>query len=240
MQPAVFVVIAGAGVALLHTILPDHWMPIAVVARAERWPFARTIKVASWTAVGHVVGSLVLSIGLILLGLGVRPVLHVEGSLVGVILVVTGIGYGLWNWRAQHAARKTAGSHREQVASLGQGEHGHAEGTTHHHDHEHAHAHTHEHTPHPLKASLLIPLGVAASPDPTILPVVLAAAALSVTVAIEALAAYVLVTLGSMVILTVAATVGGYQVKWTWLDEHAGTVTALVLVGLGVASWLAL
>lgn len=54
----IVLLLAGASVAIFHAILPDHWMPIAVVARAQRWSMGRTTRVALWTGVGHVLGSI--------------------------------------------------------------------------------------------------------------------------------------------------------------------------------------
>lgn len=84
-----------------------------------------------------------------------------------------------------------------------------------------------------------IPAGIAASPDPAILPVFLAAIAVNVRTAIEVLVVYSLVTIVAIVVLSLAAVWGGYQVKWVWLEHHANHVTAAVLVALGIAAWMA-
>ena len=51
---------AAATVALLHSILPDHWVPLAVVARAQRWSLLRVARVSALASLGHVIASLVL------------------------------------------------------------------------------------------------------------------------------------------------------------------------------------
>lgn len=62
--------VAAFSVAALHAILPDHWMPIAVLARAERWSPERTFKVALLTGVGHIAGT--LGLGAIPMALSMR------------------------------------------------------------------------------------------------------------------------------------------------------------------------
>ncbi|QSO54320.1 hypothetical protein JZ785_27440 (plasmid) [Alicyclobacillus curvatus] len=52
--------LAAAGVAILHSILPDHWVPLAVVAGTNRWGMSRVAKIPFLASIGHVVGSLVL------------------------------------------------------------------------------------------------------------------------------------------------------------------------------------
>jgi hypothetical protein len=82
-------------------------------------------------------------------------------------------------------------------------------------------------------AAIMVPFGAAASPDLTILPVFLAAAAAGVGAAIGSLVAFALVTIGTFVLLTVAATAGGYQLRTRWLDRSSGAITAVVLVVIG-------
>ena len=83
-------------------------------------------------------------------------------------------------------------------------------------------------------AEIAVPFGVAASPDLTILPVFLAASAVGVGAAIGTLVTFTLATLCTFVGLTVAATIGGYQVEWPWLEINGHVVSALVLLVIGV------
>ena len=160
----IVLLLAGASVASFHAILPDHWMSIALVARAQRWSMGRTTRVALWTGVGHVLGSIALGVIVIALGYGLKGILRLEGPIVGIVLVLTGVGLFLWSLRHP-------GHHHP---------HG-AEGHTHEPDHTHDHAHspddhghpqlehTHDHDPHDNRRSLgawLIPAGIARLPGP--------------------------------------------------------------------------
>lgn len=250
MQSVWILVAAAAGVALIHAILPDHWMPTAIVGRGERWSVARTARVGAWTAVGHVGGSLLLAFVLIPLGLGVGALIRVEGPVVGGGLALTGLGYLLWAWRQRHCHRSGQPPHHPHphphphpASHEDRDENLHERG----HEHERGREHGHQHADHGrrparkgLRTSLLIPLGIAASPDPTILPVLLSAGAVGVGPGVEVLATYVVVTLVVMTGLTIAATLGGLRLQLPWLERNAETVTALVLIGLGVAAWAAL
>jgi threonine/homoserine/homoserine lactone efflux protein len=81
--------------------------------------------------------------------------------------------------------------------------------------------------------AFVVPFGAAASPDLTILPVFLAAAAVGVLPAVGSLIAFALVTVATFVGLTLLATLGGYQVRGRWLDRWGNLVTALVLLAIG-------
>ncbi len=79
----------------------------------------------------------------------------------------------------------------------------------------------------------MVPFGAAASPDLTILPVFLAAAAVGTGTAIGSLLAFALVTIATIVGLTLLATLGGYQVRGKWLDRWGNAITAVVLLIIG-------
>ncbi|NMP24190.1 hypothetical protein [Sulfobacillus harzensis] len=228
----IVLLLAGASVA----ILPDHWMPIALVARAQRWSMGRTTRVALWTGVGHVLGSIALGAVVIALGYGLKGILRLEGPIVGIVLVLTGVGLFLWSLR--HPGHMHPHGAEPDHADT----HGHSPHHTHDHpnyNHEHVHSRGHHRDTSRSRGAWLIPAGIAASPDPTILPVFLAAIAVSTRTAIEVLAVYSLVTIVAIVGLSLAAVWGGYQVRWDWLEHHANHVTSAVLVALGIAAWVA-
>ena len=79
----------------------------------------------------------------------------------------------------------------------------------------------------------MVPFGAAASPDLTILPVFLAAAAAGVATAVGSLAIFAVVTIGTIVGLTLAAARGGYEIRGQWLERWGNAFTALVLAVIG-------
>ena len=56
----------------------------------------------------------------------------------------------------------------------------------------------------------------------------------------DVILAFSLVTLATFVVLTVVATLAGYQVKGEWLEEHANSIPGAVLVVIGIAVFLEL
>ncbi len=80
----------------------------------------------------------------------------------------------------------------------------------------------------------MIPFGAAASPDLTILPVFLAAAAVGTAAAVSALIVFAAATIATIVGLTVFAYTTGYRLKGEWLDRWGNVVTAAVLLVIGL------
>lgn len=237
--------LAAATVGFLHSILPDHWVPLAVVARTQHWTIARTARISFLASVGHVLTSIVLAGIIALVGLQFRHAFESQQAhIVGVILVLTGIGFLVWTLTGHghhhhHDHGEIAGSLDNHLA--------------HDHDHPHDHDHGDHHShavggsvlagAHPIDsrsgaqrlAAIVVPFGAAASPDLTVLPVALAASAISLAAVGGVLIAFTLSTLATFVVLTVSATIAGYQVKGEWLEEHGNAITGAVLILIGAA-----
>ena len=63
---------AAAGVGFGHAVLPDHWMPLAVLGRTRRYPLSRVTRLSGLAGVAHVLVSLVLGAILVAIGLQFR------------------------------------------------------------------------------------------------------------------------------------------------------------------------
>jgi nickel/cobalt transporter (NicO) family protein len=218
---------AAAGVGFGHAILPDHWVPLAVVGRTRGYRLSRVARLSGIAGVAHVLVSLVLGGVIVAVGLHFRSsVQSAQDDVIGGLLVLTGVGF---------AALELSG-------------HGH------HHDHdggdrpEHVHDHDHDHLLSAAEsdervaadegrlrglAAVMIPFGAAASPDLTILPVFLAATTAGVATAVGALIVFAAVTIATIVGLTLLACFGGYRLRGQWLERWGNVFTALVLIVIG-------
>ncbi len=89
-------VAAAAGVGLGHAILPDHWVPLGVFSRTNRYPLARVARLAGLAGVAHVLVSLVIGAVIVVVGLQLRSTVeHIQNAIVGGLLVATGLGFAL-------------------------------------------------------------------------------------------------------------------------------------------------
>jgi nickel/cobalt transporter (NicO) family protein len=180
---------AAAGVGFGHAILPDHWVPLAVLGRARRYPLSKVARLSSLAGVAHVLLSLVLGAVIIAIGLQFRSTVQsAQDTIIGLLLISTGVGFVV-------------------LELTGRGHsHDHDE---HDHDDEHEHEDQHERRGVRGLAAIMVPFGAAASPDLTILPVFLAATTAGDATAIGSLVIFAAVTIGTIVGLTLTATRGG-------------------------------
>jgi nickel/cobalt transporter (NicO) family protein len=219
---------AAAGVGFGHAVLPDHWVPLAVLGRTRRYPLVRVARLSGIAGVAHVLVSIVLGAVIVTIGLQFRSTIQsAQDAIVGCVLIATGIAFVLLELTG----------------------HGHGHGHDHDHDHDHDHHHHRDHQrEHGLHdpddsspggrahglAAVVVPFGAAASPDLTILPVFLAAATVGIATAIGSIVVFAAVTVGTIVGLTVAAARGGYQIQGQWLDRWGNVLTAVVLAVIGL------
>ncbi len=233
---------AAALVAIIHSILPDHWVPLAVVARTQRWSLLRVGRISFLASLGHVIASLVLGGIIAVIGLQFQQEIDTQqGHIIGVVLILTGVLFLVWGL--------VGGGGHEHKLGVGHN-HPHGFGRQHKHDHGESHPHDHPHEQEqsqnkeqPLLkrlAAIAVPFGMAASPDLTILPVALAASAIGTAAVVAVLSVFAAVTIATFLGLTLVATLVGYQIKGDWLEKHATTITSLVLILLGIVAFIGL
>ena len=211
--------VAAAGVGLGHAVLPDHWVPLAVVGRTQRYPLSKVARLSALAGVAHVLVSVILGAVIVLIGLEFRSTIeHAQDDIVGGLLIATGLAFLV----LEAAGHGHGHPHEHDPGELG---HSDAAGQIHTHDPSASRATS--------LAAVMVPFGAAASPDLTILPVFLAAAAVGPGAAVGSVVVFAAVTIGTIVTLTLLAAASGYQVKGDWLDRWGNLLTAVVLVVIG-------
>jgi len=213
-------VAAAASLGAFHTIAPDHWVPFAALARAERWSASRTAALTAACGLGHVTVSVALGLLGALFGL---EMFHAFGrrleSVAGFLLVAFGLVYALWGWRRVVNARW--------------------------HDHGHAHGHPHWHlgrTDHahgdPAEGRVTgwtLFLLFSADPCVAVIPLMFAAAPLGWTRTLTVVAAYEAATIGTMIALVLPARAVAGTVRGAWADRYGAVLAGGIIAAVGVA-----
>lgn len=93
--------------AITHALIPNHWLPLVAIAKAEKWGKSELMLVASITASAHVLGTVILGI---LLGFaGVKLAHQYEGYvhvIAPVLLILFGLIYFTINQPHNHGPAK--------------------------------------------------------------------------------------------------------------------------------------
>lgn len=84
---------AVIAVGILHTLVPDHWLPIALLARQFKWTSAQTAGAAAVAGFGHTVST--LAIGVVVWLGGVALAVRF-GNVVPLLAGGALIAFGLW------------------------------------------------------------------------------------------------------------------------------------------------
>lgn len=93
MPSYALLVLAVAAVGVFHTMVPDHWAPISLLARQRAWTLMRTARTAAIAGLGHTLST--LAIGLVVWLAGV-VVAERYGHLVSTLSSLALIAFGMW------------------------------------------------------------------------------------------------------------------------------------------------
>jgi hypothetical protein len=117
------IVLAAAGVGFGHAVMPDHWLPLAILSRTRRYRTGKVVRLSMAAAAAHVVVSLLLGAVVILVGLQFRTAIAGHADLVvGSILLATGAAFLILELRGKgHGHGRDHGTHN----------HGHGHGANH-------------------------------------------------------------------------------------------------------------
>jgi hypothetical protein len=100
-------------VGILHTLVPDHWLPIALVARSAGWTRMQTARAGAAAGLGHTLSTLALGIVVWLAGLALAQRF---GNLLSLLSSIALIAFGLWIAISSLLDIKRGAEHRNERA----------------------------------------------------------------------------------------------------------------------------
>jgi nickel/cobalt exporter len=225
----------AAATALLHTLIPDHWLPFVLIGRARGWSPA-TVALASGLAATIHAGLSVL-LGVIALWIGLATVevvgetLHRVG---GLLLVAFGVGYALWAW--------TKGGHFHPGGSLlhpaDPGERCDGEEGPGHPEHLHYHADDGMIGGRGGWGAIGLAVIVGLNPCVLVLPIMLAGVSRGPTTVALVAMAYALPSALLMVGLSVIGVTVGWRVRLPGVARYAELGSGVLIALLGVLFWV--
>jgi hypothetical protein len=226
----------AAATALLHTLIPDHWLPFVLVGRARGWS-ASTVAFASGLA-GVIHAALSVLLGLLALWIGFAST-DVLGETLerasAALLVLFGLGYALWAWtKGGHFHPGGALLHRAGGGHACSGDEGPG-------NPEHLHYHADDGLIGSAAGgwgALGLAVIVGVNPCVLLLPIMVVSIPRGPgTVALVA-AAYTLPAVGLMVGLSVLGVRVGWRIRLPVAARYAELGSGLLIALLGLAFWV--
>lgn len=88
--------------SLWHALLPNHWLPILAIGRAQKWPLREVLRVTLLAGLAHAGGTVLLGLGLAWLGWGMAGLLDEAMHWAApALLIVLGF-YFMWRHYHHH------------------------------------------------------------------------------------------------------------------------------------------
>jgi ABC-type nickel/cobalt efflux system permease component RcnA len=241
-DPELLLVAAVAGVGVLHTMVPDHWVPITLIARQRGWSTLQTARAALLAGTGHVLSTLLIAIVVWIAGFAAA---RRFGGVVDTLASLALIGFGGWIAISSLLEMRRAG-----------GGHGHSHGHSHHshgatsagahvqddydHDHDHHHhddgRHHHDHGNAARPAALLLILG--SSPMIEGIPAFFAAGRYGVGLIVLMSLVFAAATIATYVVLSVISVASLQRVSLGPLEKYGEVLSGAFIALIGLAFWL--
>jgi ABC-type nickel/cobalt efflux system permease component RcnA len=209
MSPALLV-FAVAAVGVLHTLVPDHWVPIALVARQEGWSRSTTVRSAALAGTGHAISTLLIAVIVWLAGAAVAARFGNALNLISSIgLIVFGGWIALSSFREMRAKDQTPAQSaiREPVVA--------------------------PRASRPTRLTLMLILG--SSPMVEGIPVFFAAAKFGAGLLAMMSVVFAAATIATYVALVAASARGLEQLRFPALERYGEVISGALIAALGVA-----
>jgi len=117
--PALLLVGAVATVGVLHTIVPDHWVPITLIARQRGWSKSETARAALQAGTGHILSTLLIAIVVWLAGVAFAERFgHIVDTVSSLALIAFGGWFAVSAWRDSRNHGGHAHSRRHDFSHL--------------------------------------------------------------------------------------------------------------------------
>ena len=117
--PGLLLVGAVAAVGVLHTMVPDHWVPISLIARQRGWSKGETARASVLAGVGHVHSTLLIALAVWLAGVVVAARF---GQVVETVSSIALMAFGVWiavaAWRELRGGGGHGHGHTHHVTPL--------------------------------------------------------------------------------------------------------------------------
>jgi ABC-type nickel/cobalt efflux system permease component RcnA len=229
-EPTQYLLTTAVVTGLVHTLIPDHWLPFVLIGRARGWSMRTTAGVSGFAALIHVLFSALLGLAVLFVGLAAGQAIG-EGleRASSLMMIAFGLGYGIWAWRK--GGHFHPGGARVHAAEPDPGCAG-AEGDQ---NPEHLHYHADEKLiAGNSKPTYWLALIIGLNPCVLLLPLMLSAAERGAATVAMVTLAYAVPTATLMVGLASLGVVRRKRIRLPWAARYMEMASGLLIALLGV------
>ncbi|SRR6266536_2466058 len=220
--PQLLLIGAVASVGVLHTVVPDHWFPITVMARQRGWSKSETAKVALKAGTGHVVSTLVIA--MIVWAAGAAAARRF-GNAIDTVTSLALVAFGLWiavsAWIAQH--HKHVHPHKRGPHSP---------------DHRHDERDGGQASAHRKNGRTALMLILGSSPMVEGIPAFFAAGKYGLSLIVIMSLVFGVSTILTYVFLCVFSTAGLRRIRLEAFERQGEVLSGVIIALVGLAFWL--
>jgi len=224
--------LSAAAIAFVHTVLgPDHYLPFVAMSKARGWGMRKTLKVTLFCGLGHLLGSVLIGVVGITLGIQLSSLEWLEsvrGNLAAWLLIGFGLAY--MGWGLSQAYRNRPHTHWHSHGGVVH-EHVHS------HHREHAHVHDKEGQSRLVTPWVIFIIFVLGPCEPLIPLLMYPAARESLAGVLMVTSVFGLVTVLTMILVVGIAITGLGAIKLKPFERfgHAAAGSAILACGLAIA-----
>ncbi len=217
--------LSSCSTAVIHALIPDHWLPFVLMARAQSWSERRAATLTGLAGILHVLVTIVAGGLTIIAGSSSVHSLaeqtgHSLSFVVGLLLAVFGASYGIFRHLREARVHAVAGP--EQVAP---GESG---------GHVHVHGHLLERWFHGALTAGALVLVIGISPCALLVPILFAASAAGSGAVLAAALGFALCTVATMVGVTIVAMRGMRRIELPFFTRYGDLISGAIVGAVGL------
>lgn len=221
--------LSSCATAVIHALIPDHWLPFALMAKAEGWSEKRTLGLVGLTGLLHVAVSLAVGALFVMAGDQTRGLAERLGARLeavgGLLLVLFGLAYGIWAHRRER---------RAHAPVLGHAGHAHAAAEGSDSGRLHAHGHLLSGLSRGRVSGRMLVAIIGISPCVLLQPILFAAAAEGRRAVAAAIAGFSICTVVTMLVVTWIAGQGLARVRLAFFTRYGDLLSGLVIAAIGI------
>lgn len=201
------IVVGSFVLSIIHALIPNHWLPLIAIGKAERWTQRETLSATLITALAHIASTIIIGIVVGFVGYKLSGAFELISAIIAPsVLVILGLVYIITDLlHAQH--------------------------------HEHAHLSVDKNAKSRFAILASLSLAMFLSPCIELEAYYFHAGTLGWAGIFVVSAVYALVTPSLMVTLVFLGSKGLDRFNWHFLEHHMRKITGIILIALGLMAF---